>query len=364
MRSLWLITLLVACPGGEPDETGSDPESPLASQEVSTASDANGLATVYVDVEPGQDAFMITASSESYLALEEIYDPVGNLVLTWADWYDEYSLTEAVFADYRDVYVNWPIRREDGPLEPGTYQVVFATVDGGGTYEGDRGLDATVQRRTDDDLTTGTVRVRVFYSEDVGSDPERVAGVEASFQRWSEVWAPFGLSLEWTTGEMLGDTGTLAAPGANTWSDVTSQTDDTQLTLIVGSAVDDADTFGIAGCIPCSTVPSGRGLVIVSWLAHAGADGILSDDETRLFGETLAHEAGHHMGLYHPVEDGWEYWDAIDDTVECATMDNCESSLGDNLMFPYPVCSWSECTPQVEMSTGQSSVKHRWAATL
>ena len=75
------------------------------------ASDANGLATVYVDIESGQDAFMITASSES-CRLEEIHDPLGNLVLTWAT--GTTSLTEAVFADYRDVS-NWPIRREDGP---------------------------------------------------------------------------------------------------------------------------------------------------------------------------------------------------------------------------------------------------------
>ena len=50
-----------------------------------------------------------------------------------------------------------------------------------------------------------------------------------------------------------------------------------------------------------------------------------------MFGETMAHEIGHYMGLYHPVEASYNYWDALEDTVECGTWNACETQLGQQL---------------------------------
>jgi hypothetical protein len=73
---------------------------------------------------------------------------------------------------------------------------------------------------------------------------------------------------------------------------------------------------------------------VVGWLANAGGDGTFSDGDIALYGEVLAHEVGHFVGLCHPVERGYDYWDALDDTPECRSVSSCESILGMNLMFP------------------------------
>jgi hypothetical protein len=72
--------------------------------------------------------------------------------------------------------------------------------------------------------------------------------------------------------------------------------------------------------------------------------------------ETMGHEVGHYLGLYHPVEDGWRYWDALDDTLECGSTAECESALKDNLLFPYPVCTRDACEPQVNLTEAQRVV--------
>ncbi len=139
-----------------------------------------------------------------------------------------------------------------------------------------------------------------------------------------------------------------------------------ELQLLVGELVDgDAQTYGIAGGIPGPMDPSTRSAVVVSWLVHAGANGAFNDDETRLMGETFAHEIGHYMGMHHPVQFGWNYWDALDDTDECTASSACGQALGDNLMYPSSICDPSGyCEPQFRLTPQQVAELHRNAAAL
>lgn len=76
-----------------------------------------------------------------------------------------------------------------------------------------------------------------------------------------------------------------------------------------------------------------------------------------MMAETIAHEVGHYLGLFHPVEDGFTYWDYLDDTEECTNRTNCEDVLGTNLMFPYPICAvYNACDPQDQLSAKQVGV--------
>ena len=96
---------------------------------------------------------------------------------------------------------------------------------------------------------------------------------------------------------------------------------------------------------------------------NAGFDGQFNPAEIQMFGETMAHEIGHYMGLYHPVEASYNYWDALEDTVECGTWNACETQLGNNLMFPYPIC-YGACELQTEITSDQMGVLHRYTGTL
>jgi hypothetical protein len=97
--------------------------------------------------------------------------------------------------------------------------------------------------------------------------------------------------------------------------------------------------LGISGGIPgppsINTLPHGG--VILS-LAHMGED-------SSTFGETLAHEAGHYLGLFHLSESEGTSHDPLLDTPECSAKEFgvgetgetstsiCETAGADNFMF-------------------------------
>jgi len=60
----------------------------------------------------------------------------------------------------------------------------------------------------------------------------------------------------------------------------------------------------------------------------------------------------------------WDAWDALDDTSDCSKQSTCENDLGDNLMFPYPVCDWSTCVPQDQLTSGQENIGQRYTGCL
>ncbi len=74
--------------------------------------------------------------------------------------------------------------------------------------------------------------------------------------------------------------------------------------------------FGISLGLPSAlgipgTISSG---LVVSVSAHESAGGF----DTRNFGQTIAHETGHNMGLYHTSERDGSQHDTISDTPQCA----------------------------------------------
>ena len=81
-------------------------------------------------------------------------------------------------------------------------------------------------------------------------------------------------------------------------------------------------------------------------------------------GETMAHEVGHFMGLFHPVEQTFDRWDACDDTPNCASAAECEGVLGNNLMYPAPVCDFTSCIEQDQLSDVQVEILQRYTGAL
>ena len=140
-----------------------------------------------------------------------------------------------------------------------------------------------------------------------------------------------------------------------------SEGDGTQVIVIVGETIDGGlDYLGVSGNIPGTLVSTGRTGTVVSWLSNAGADAEFDPVEIQIYGETLAHEVGHYVGLFHPVETTYDLWDALDDTEKCAGDNQCETALGANLMFPWPVCDFSGCVSQDQLTPDQQGVMHRY----
>ncbi len=108
--------------------------------------------------------------------------------------------------------------------------------------------------------------------------------------------------------------------------------------------------LGVAAGIPGSLgIPSAYNGVLVSLSAHQR--GFFSQTlDTQLLAETIVHEAGHLLGLWHPTESSGLYFDPLDDTPECSvsqfdsnrddevSASECVGQGAENLMF---WTSWS-----------------------
>ena len=341
-------------------------ESMLQTFEVEATSDGQGFLEVEIPLIDGDSAIMITGFSESYLSLEDIVASNGETLFSWVDWYDsDYSITEAIFAFNKDVVVQWPIRDNDPDLTGDSLLVVLSTLNNNWGYQGNRNVDLVVQVKTDDDFSLGTVKVVIAYAGNLSENESLTSAVEAGVDVWKAIWSNVGLNLEarFTTIEL-----SATVPSPENSSDLFQASEaiasEDELLMIIGDTIQgEPEVLGISGGIPGSLVNSKRSAVVVSWLESAGFDAQFNTAEIQMLGETMAHEIGHYMGLYHPVEADYNYWDALEDTEECRTWNACETQLGNNLMFPYPIC-YGPCELQTEITNDQMSVLQRYTGTL
>ncbi|MFT5682809.1 MAG: hypothetical protein ACI8RZ_003733, partial [Myxococcota bacterium] len=296
------IFLLPACNGGKGDQTSVDGN--LKTVRSTVESSNGGLAIVEVEVSSGEEAMMVTASSSQQVAVEEIIAPDGSSAMYWEDWYDNYSLTSAIYVEGTDTVVNWPVRSEDGGLDAGTWEVHIGVVDGSGYYVSGEELDVVAQTRTDSDLSSGTISVEIIYAQGVGDDPDVVAATEQAAARWEDIWADAGLkaTISWYESDLDPALTDLSEGGSTVIGDLSAEGTDADVMVLIGESIGSFDNvYGISGGIPGPLTESDRAAVVISWVTNAGGDGAFSDEDIRLYGETLAHEVGHYTGLFHPV---------------------------------------------------------------
>lgn len=357
------LAVLSGCrPEGAPGDTAVESvEDGITTRRWSTETNRNGLHAAKVPVHAGQSAMLVcgvTDQPHAWVSLEAVADPSGDTVLAWDDWYDRAErLTSAIFPVAADSCVNWPVRAADGPLREGIWTVTLATTQTSGAYWGGVALDVVTQTRTDP-ASDGTLKVFIGLAGDLDQDADLADALDGAVARWAEIWAEAGVGLEVRFGSVdlpvdvpdpvVGDPA-LAA--------VADQTLDSDVLIVVGETIDGSTgLYGASGAVPGSLTASPRAAVVISWLVNAGGDAVFEDDEVQLLGETLAHEAGHFAGLLHPVEDGWDHWDALGDTPACSSPSSCEAELGDNVMFPYPLCNYVTCEPQGALTAEQAGV--------
>ena len=331
---------------------------------------ASGEIDVAVEI-TDQRSFMVVANnaeSAARVSVLSITDPAGTVVFRWEDWFNgDHRLTNAIFAERTGTTINWPIREEDPALVPGTYNVRVGSyrVDGV-TSRPNVDLDITTITNRDHDLANGLVRVAIVWADGMSDDAALVTATARAVEHWNEVWGAVGLTAEVRYVESTIDPA-LPAPSAMSGDVLLTASglvEPGEIAMIVGETVDGGTSlYGIAGHIPGPIVPSPLGAIVVGWLANAGGDGTFSDDDITLYGEVLAHEVGHFVGLCHPVERGYDYWDALADTPECTSDTTCESILGTNLMFPYSICDGGTCVSTTVITAGQQGIMQRYTGT-
>jgi hypothetical protein len=334
----------------------------------------DGILTIDVNVNSGAGAFLISATTGSgaYLSVEEITAPGGGTDLYWEDWYyGDNNLTAGILPLYNEMQINWPVRDADPALTSGVYSVKVAAINEGGRYLSGQNIEYYTQVKQDTSFSSGTVHARIVYVDGLDSDTNITAATESAVEVWRTIWTAYGLSLSVdydTDPGVSADLPSMTEGGADI-DRISEAGTDFDITVVVGDTVGGTtQIYGESGGIPGTLVDGDHSAVAISWITNAGGDGTFSDDDIRVYGETLAHEVGHYMGLFHPVDfDGNSplYWDALDDTDECTRARDCESALGENNMYPFPVCpDFNSCVDQQTLSDDQTGVLHRHVGAL
>ncbi|MBN2801375.1 MAG: hypothetical protein JXX28_19695 [Deltaproteobacteria bacterium] len=331
----------------------------LSSREVSGS---DGTITLDVDV-TGEEAMLLTLQADdgALVFVDQVTDPSGTVAFSATDaWNDaSHSVTMGAYP-FPTSSINWPAN--GGSLTDGTWQIRLGTVDSAYYYQPGTGVQVDVLLKDDPSMSSGTLHVNLVYAGAAGTDEElaRAAGVATA--HWEEIYGQIGIDLTFEEWEY--DNGALPGPGLGNAEDFiqisTSTSTRSVNVVLVPSMVDGDGIYGMAGGIPGALVPTDRSAVVISALTSSGPDLMFSAEEERIFAETMAHEVGHYLGLFHPVETSWDTWDSLGDTPECSGEGTCEQQLGSNLMFPYPVCSYTSCTPQADLTPQQSSAAHSY----
>jgi hypothetical protein len=221
-------------------------------------------------------------------------------------------------------------------------------------------LDVMV--KDDPDFGNGALDVSIVYTDGLEDDDALWAAVDEAKDQWIALYAGMNIDVAFQTYAYAeSNLGPPAFGGEQGYVDIAQDTAPRSINLVISDDIQGfEDIFGIAGDIPGPLVTTTRSGVQISASLAAGPDRQFSPEEVRLLAETMAHEVGHYMGLFHPVETTWDAWDVLPDTRECTVESECVEELGDNLMFPYPVCGPVSCTPQDKLTDEQAGVTNRF----
>ncbi|MCO4746384.1 MAG: hypothetical protein KC912_16425 [Proteobacteria bacterium] len=361
---LALLLGLVACGSSTPWE--SSDEDGLTHFTATETSKRNGRAEFVFDVEDQHHAFLFSADAVAPYGVfvSQLIDPNGEVVFDARELADTTeSLSGAQFADTL-AHLNWPILAEHPALIPGTWTATVGPLDN--AFNLTRGVDVegALTLKSDTTQTEGVLAVRMVYANGADEDAELVRATEAAADLWVELYASHGIELElsWDVfdGAINDSTG---GQDGELYRALAAESSLATLNLVVlPDFANWTGVFGLSGGIPGPLVDTPRSAVAVSGLVNAGPDMVFTDAEIQLYAETMAHEVGHYLGAYHPVEQNWSDYDAVSDTEACTTESDCLTAFRSNLMFPYPVCGPQNCTPQIQLTAGQKAVLQHYTA--
>jgi hypothetical protein len=367
-----LLLLVAACSGGG-DHSG-DATTTLTHVATITLAAGAYSGPLTVDAPPGSVSLSILAVTPDAgdMDISSIVDPTGVALVSDAAAADAIGYSSAQAAGDSAVMLTLPHSRAY-PFHTGTFTYDIRH------YDSPDGAPRTVDIYTM--VKSGlaaALDVNIFLvalPDYTGAgDPALAALIDAFRTSLSHL----GLTLgEVNVVELTGEpAATLTYVGVNEDVNANGQPDDMERLFALSGDVGNrylnlflvrsigagGGILGIAGGIPGPQLVQGTvhsGVVVTTF----GGLHELHPADVTLQADTMAHELGHYLGLYHTTERGGTWFDPIGDTPECAaaTYDKnrdgvvsaaeCENRDGPNIMF------WSAAAyPQVTTSADQRYV--------
>ena len=263
--------------------------------------------------------------------------------------------------------------RDADPSISGTdsFTVTVEAVDSFGSPRSGETITIRVNARSDSDLNNGTATLNVYFVGDIGQSEETKSVTRAALDRARSIFSGAGVQLNINEFDIGGGV-SIPVPiaGDDFYLSNTNATPNPSVNAFIAGEVGTlgSGVLGVSSGIPAPAIPSRRSAYVVSIFSGAGPDGSFSDLEIRTFGETIAHEAGHYMGLFHPIDfsgNSVANVDPLTDTATCSLIAQClsDESLTRNLMFPSTVSDNNGGLVEQSQLTGQQrGVMNRFIA--
>jgi hypothetical protein len=235
-----------------------------------------------------------------------------------------------------------PSRRSDPDLDTSRQFTSSVEIDSSNTR-----VVFHIDSKADGDLNSGGLTVNVFNVGETAQDSDSKDVIDAAIEEMRRIYSSAGISVSIRQIDATGPV-TLPDPtsGSSFYDSNTNSVSSPSINVFIGGDIGgtDGEVLGISAGIPGPAIPSRRSAVAVGLFSGAGPDGVYSNTEVRILGETIAHEVGHYMGLFHPVDfDGNSASgnDPLSDTPTCRTVGECTTNpdaVG-NFMFFAPVAN-------------------------
>lgn len=354
--------------GGGSDTSSSGSNEITVQSTFDQATDSNGEARVAVSLPSGTNKFMVMGTSDVFVSVDNV---VGSDGTVYVDWQSPEVLAATLFYEPLVTTINVPSRGIDPQVNGGNFVVqdsAASTVRSDGSFVPARNhnMTFTLVGKQDPNLNGGVLHVNIFRLGGA-ADAQYDAPINAAIEEWRRIYRGASIELDVTNFSEPSGPSVIPDPtvGSPLFAALTQGADAPAVDLCIGLDVNigEGAVFGVSPSIPGPPMPSPRSCLGVSVVNNAGGDGVFSDDDLRLFGETLAHETGHYLGLFHPVETDWQTYDPLPDTPTCIGQTQCDSVLGSNFMFPIPITIGpGQTEPQGDITGDQSDVMNRYIA--
>lgn len=371
-----LAHIFIGCAANTKDDNGSSNGGTDngTSDSFSTTTDSNGSARTTFNVPSGTTKFQILADAAGFdVRFDGLSDsrdidylsPGGKRLTLSQDFSTDQAVADA------------PSRNLDPALDSSQDFRVDLSVGSGSNANSVPNIPVNIQviAKQDPDLSSGVLHVNIYYVGPVGQDPDNKAAVHSATAIFQQIYRSNGnISLSVTERDIDGPA-TIPSPfsGADFYLNASQLSGSTPaLNIFIAGDIDgfQGEAYGIAGNIPGPVIPSSRSGVAVSMITAAGIDGAFSAEDLRILGETMAHEGGHFLGLFHPIDftdinqstSTVADSDPLTDTPTCSTQAQCStiSGLAQNVMYPTPVSDGrGGFLAQNQLTSQQSSVLNR-----
>jgi len=352
--------------------------------------DSFGNAALGVTV-ANTTSFQVVVSSSGTEISAGLLNPSRNAAVVLRSGGSGPQQTYAVFPSANVNTMPYPTNGSDSPVIDGLYEedLLFQH---NNVASPNTAFSGVLIAKHDNDIHNGTLRVNVYLVGTEVTDSINQLPINQAIDIWRQIYANANIVLDVTKIDLPegtgGGSGTLPSvlSGSTFYRDNALAHGEYALNLFIGNSLTDAGgtagLLGISSSIPGPSTSDSvdgvfatvKNVVAVDITEHdfainnAPPDGVISGIEVNRLAETMAHESGHYLGLFHPVEcndelcasGGFRTGDLLNDTADCSSSATClASGVYRDLMFPTPPGALSRDeidTPQENLTNSQTTV--------